>query len=362
MSTKRAPTGHEYQVQPSECLFVINNNHTSWQPNPQPSISVTPSNVVALGGNVSIHCMSENYLQMEFYLEKDERESIDAKEAEQPEVIFPILNAKAEDGGTYQCIYHSITGEGPWSVRSDKIYINVTDPSLIKPSIKLQGEPFVGMTVTIECQGPEHNLTFSLHKSRSHTATQVIPPTGSTNHFPFHTLSLEDAGNYTCQYHRRENPFVWSGPSDSVKLAVIDPKLKKPSILVQGKPVLGKYVTIECQTQGQSLIFSLHKSRNLTAVQMVEAAGDTGSFLFHMLSLEDAGNYTCRYHHKGEPFIWSEPSDPVELVLPNNPEQPFQQDHASAVTNIRQSAAVLVSLVLVLIVVEAVYSWKKGQL
>ncbi|XP_066483624.1 T-cell-interacting, activating receptor on myeloid cells protein 1-like isoform X2 [Tiliqua scincoides] len=228
------------------------------QPYPQPSISVTPSNVVALGGNVSIHCMSENYLQMEFYLEKDERKIFAIKKAEQPEVIFPILNAKAEDGGTYQCIYHSITGEGPWSFRSDKIYINVTDPSLIKPSIKLQGEPFVGMTVTIECQGPEHNLTFSLHKFRNHTATQVIPPTGSTNHFPFHTLSLEDAGNYTCQYHRRENPFVWSGPSDSVELIVID--------------------------------------------------------------------------------------------------------HASAVTNIRQSAAVLVSLVLVLIVIEAVHSWKKGQL
>ncbi|XP_066486449.1 T-cell-interacting, activating receptor on myeloid cells protein 1-like [Tiliqua scincoides] len=267
MSTKRAPTGHEYQVQPSECLFMINNNNTPWQPNPQPSISVTPSNVVALGGNVSIHCMSENYLQMEFCLEKEERKIIDGKKAEQPEVIFHILNAKAEDGGIYKCIYHPITGEGPWSDRSNKIYINVTDP-----------------------------------------------------------------------------------------------KLKKPSILVQGKPALGKNVTIECQTQGQGLIFSLHKSSNLTAVQMVEAAGDTGSFLFHMLSLEDAGNYTCHYHHKGEPFIWSEPSDPVELVLPNNPGQPFQQDHASAVTNIRQSAAVLVSLVLVLIVIEAVHSWKKGQL
>lgn len=70
--------------------------------------------------------MSENYLQMEFYLEKDEWKIIAIKKAEQPEVIFPILNAKAEDAGTYQCIYHPITGEGPWSFRSDKIYINVT--------------------------------------------------------------------------------------------------------------------------------------------------------------------------------------------------------------------------------------------
>ncbi|KAJ6654391.1 hypothetical protein lerEdw1_006984 [Lerista edwardsae] len=195
---------------------------------PKPSISVSPNHVVAEGENVSIHCRIEDRnedrknSQMEFSLvDKGKHATCARKKTETPGVTFSILNVNTANGGIYYCEYRPPEAN-QWSDVSDEIYINVTDPRLEKPSIILQGEPAVGKNVTVECQGPEQDLVFSLHNSRSLTAVRMVEADGNTAYFPFQMLRLEDAGTYTCRYHSKEKPFLWSGPSKPVDLILQD--------------------------------------------------------------------------------------------------------------------------------------------
>ncbi|KAH0626500.1 hypothetical protein JD844_001517 [Phrynosoma platyrhinos] len=136
------------------------------------------------------------------------------KVAEKDEVTFPIANAKHSDEGIYRCIFgDSYQG---WSPYSNKVHVKIRDASLSKPSIKIistQQTP-LGFNVTIECQGPETDLIFSLHKS-------IAPqPEKHRNTSTFHVFMMElaDARHYACQYRHRRNPFVWSEPSDPLEL------------------------------------------------------------------------------------------------------------------------------------------------
>ncbi|XP_065427617.1 osteoclast-associated immunoglobulin-like receptor [Chrysemys picta bellii] len=91
----------------------------------------------------------------------------------------------------------------------------------------------------------------------------------------------------------------------------------KPSISLSpsGGVPLGGAVTVWCRGWGWNMRFLLYKEGNLTTLQDAEPAGDLAEFLIRNVSRRDAGNYSCYYHHYWFSFIWSHPSDPVELVV-----------------------------------------------
>ncbi|XP_015284024.1 PREDICTED: T-cell-interacting, activating receptor on myeloid cells protein 1-like [Gekko japonicus] len=141
-----------------------------------------------------------------------------------------------------------------------------------------------------------------------------------------------------------------------VSLYTEDPSLTKPFIKVspRGKLTLGSNVTIECQSKENGLTFSLRKSGKEIASQKTEPHGNTAKFLLSVgRTEEDAGSYICQCQHRKNPFVWSEPSDPVELVVTVT---------SSTEIVVRLGAAGLVLLALGLIVAEAAYSWRKGEL
>uniref|UniRef100_A0A674JNY5 Ig-like domain-containing protein n=1 Tax=Terrapene triunguis TaxID=2587831 RepID=A0A674JNY5_9SAUR len=80
----------------------------------------------------------------------------------------------------------------------------------------------------------------------------------------------------------------------------------KPSISLRpgGGTALGQDVTVRCRVGDWTLL------------GRVEPAGAGGEFLIRSVRRGDGGSYTCYYHYATDPFSWSEPSDPVELVLP----------------------------------------------
>uniref|UniRef100_A0A803TDW5 Ig-like domain-containing protein n=1 Tax=Anolis carolinensis TaxID=28377 RepID=A0A803TDW5_ANOCA len=104
-----------------------------------------------------------------------------------------------------------------------------------KPSIKmvLQEEYPSGVNVTILCEGPENNLTFFLHKSMDLRASQETEPGSNRARFLVQIINLEDAGNYTCQYHKSGNPFVWSVPSNPAQLVVRGEEFHLDCFIVQ---------------------------------------------------------------------------------------------------------------------------------
>nr|XP_060636433.1 T-cell-interacting, activating receptor on myeloid cells protein 1-like [Anolis sagrei ordinatus] len=190
---------------------------------PKPYISIHPRGMVALGRNVSIRCWTKSEKHVEYYLTKEVKRSAttpSAKVADPCHVVFPIVNARISDGGSYWCLYHNKSSDTEWSPQSDIVYINLTDPILPKPSIEMIPINAIapGLNVTVRCRGPENGLTFALYKANMQVAFQTTKLETDTAEFPFVMLTLEDAGNYTCQYHQRGSPFVWSEPSQPVEL------------------------------------------------------------------------------------------------------------------------------------------------
>ncbi|XP_029769887.1 leukocyte immunoglobulin-like receptor subfamily A member 6 [Terrapene carolina triunguis] len=187
---------------------------------PQPTISVSPSRIVALGGSVTIRCGGW-YPGTEFFLRKAGHPNPQAQSVPygtMPE--FPIASVSREDGGNYTCEYQPITAQNRWSYPSNPIEIIVGEPSYPKPSISLRpsGGVSLGGAVTVRCQGQRRGVRFVLNKERRH-----FPPVDSDGfeaEFPISNVRREDGGSYSCSYHSRSEPFAVSYPSDPVELVV----------------------------------------------------------------------------------------------------------------------------------------------
>ncbi|KAM7134226.1 immunoglobulin superfamily member 1-like [Macrochelys suwanniensis] len=283
----------------------------------KPTVWVSPSRVVALGGSVTIRC--EGWQRsMKFFLRKaghpnpQERTVPDGTVAE-----FPIPSVGRENGGSYTCEYQSSMDQSHWSYPSDPVEIIVGEPSYPKPSISLSpsGGVSLGGAVAVWCRGQRWGMRFVLNKERRH-----FPPVDSDGFqalFPISNVRREDGGSYSCSYHSTSEPFAVSYPSDPVVLVVRDPSLPRPSISLSSTWVTapGADVTIRCQGQRRDVRFFLHKAGDLNPQRHMDPAGDGAEFHIPTVGRQHGGNYSCSYRPGSEPFVSSQPSDLVQLLV-----------------------------------------------
>ncbi|XP_065427803.1 immunoglobulin superfamily member 1-like [Chrysemys picta bellii] len=185
---------------------------------PKPSISLSPSGGVSLGGAVTVWCRGQ-HRGMRFVLNKEGRH-FPPVDSDGFEAVFPISNVSREDGGSYSCSYHSRSEPFAVSYPSDPVQLVVREPSYPKPSISLSpsGGVSLGGAVTVWCRGQHRGMRFVLNKEGRH-----FPPVDSDGFeavFPISNVSREDGGSYSCSYHSRSEPFAVSYPSDPVELVV----------------------------------------------------------------------------------------------------------------------------------------------
>nr|XP_042702422.1 immunoglobulin superfamily member 1-like isoform X2 [Chrysemys picta bellii] len=284
---------------------------------PKPTIWVSPSRAVALGGNVTIRCAGL-YPGMEFFLRKAGDPNPQVRTVPDGTVAeFPIANVSREDRGSYTCDYHSIVEQNRTSHPSDSIEVIVGEPSYPKPSIYLRPSRALslGGVVTVWCRGQHRGVRFVLNKERHH-----FPPVDSDDNeavFPISNVRREDGRSYSCSYHSRSEPFNVSYPSDPVELVVRDPSLPRPSISLSptGVTAPGADVTIRCQGQRRDVTFFLHKAGDLNPPRQMDPAEAGAEFLIPTVGRQHGGNYRCSYRLQSEPFVSSQPSDPVQLVV-----------------------------------------------
>uniref|UniRef100_A0A8C4W330 Immunoglobulin domain-containing protein n=1 Tax=Gopherus evgoodei TaxID=1825980 RepID=A0A8C4W330_9SAUR len=81
----------------------------------------------------------------------------------------------------------------------------------------------------------------------------------------------------------------------------------------------GADVTIWCQGQRQDVRFFLHKTGDLNPQQHMDPAGAGAEFRIPTVGRQHGGNYSCSYRPRSEPFVSSQPSDPVQLVIGSYP-------------------------------------------
>nr|XP_023970168.1 T-cell-interacting, activating receptor on myeloid cells protein 1-like isoform X1 [Chrysemys picta bellii] len=63
------------------------------------------------------------------------------------------------------------------------------------------------------------------------------------------------------------------------------------------------------------MTFFLHKAGDLNPQRHMDPAGAGAEFRIPTVGRQHGGNYSCSYQNRSEPFVFSEPSDPVELVV-----------------------------------------------
>uniref|UniRef100_A0A8C3FDH0 Ig-like domain-containing protein n=1 Tax=Chrysemys picta bellii TaxID=8478 RepID=A0A8C3FDH0_CHRPI len=185
-----------------------------------------------------------------------------------------------------------------------------------QPSISLSptGVTAPGADVTIRCQGQRWDVRFFLHKAGDLNPQRHIDPAGDGAEFRIPTVGRQHRGNYSCSYRPRSEPFVSSQPSDPVQLVVAG---EGPSISLSPTGVIasGANVTIRCQGQRWDVRFFLHKAGDLNPQRHMDPAGDGAKFRIPTVGRQHRGNYSCSYRPRSEPFVSSEPSDPVQLVV-----------------------------------------------
>ncbi|XP_044844261.1 immunoglobulin superfamily member 1-like [Mauremys mutica] len=187
---------------------------------PKPSISLSPSWGVSLGGAVAIRCWGQRR-GVRFVLNKEGRH-FPSVDSDGFEAVFLISIVSREDGGSYSCSYHSRSEPFAVSYPSDPVELVVRDRSLPRPSISLSptGVTAPGADATIRCQGQRRDVRFFLHKAGDLNPQRHMDPAGAGAEFRIPSMGQQHGGSYSCSYRPRSEPFVSSYASSSVELVV----------------------------------------------------------------------------------------------------------------------------------------------
>uniref|UniRef100_A0A674K879 Ig-like domain-containing protein n=1 Tax=Terrapene triunguis TaxID=2587831 RepID=A0A674K879_9SAUR len=285
----------------------------------KPTIWVSPSRVVALGGSVTIRCEGL-YPGMKFFLHKAGHPNLQEQSVPDGTVAeFPIRSVGREDGGSYTCDYRSITDQNITSQLSDPVKIIVGGEggawlSILAPSPTPSQIP-MGSLHRWDAQSQHRGVRFVLNKERRHF--EAMDSDDFEAVFPISNMSREQSGSYSCSYHSRSEPFAVSYPSDPMELVVRGCEFRKPTIWVSPSRVvaLGGSVTIRCEGSDPGMEFFLRKAGHLNPQAQSVPNGTVAEFPIPSVSREDGGNYTCDYRSIAEQNHTSHPSDPIKIIV-----------------------------------------------
>ncbi|XP_037586966.1 immunoglobulin superfamily member 1 isoform X2 [Cebus imitator] len=317
---------------------------------PKPWLFAEPSSVVPMGQNVTLWCQGPVH-GVGYILHKEGgATSMQLWGSTSNDGVFPITNISAASMGRYSCCYHPDWTSSIKIQPSNTLELIVTG-LLPKPSLLAQPGPMVapGENMTLQCQGELPDSTFVLLKKGTQEPLEQQKPSGYRADFWMSAVRGEDSGIYSCVYYLDSAPFAASYHSDSLEIWVTD-KPPKPSLSAWPSTMfkLGKDITLQCRGPLPGVEFVLEHDGEEAPQQFSE----DGDFVINNVEGKGIGNYSCSYRLQAYPDIWSEPSDPLELV---GAAGPLAQE--CTVGNIVRSTLIVV-VVVALGVVLAI-EWKK---
>ncbi|XP_004685863.1 PREDICTED: immunoglobulin superfamily member 1 isoform X2 [Condylura cristata] len=317
---------------------------------PKPWLFAEPSSVVPMGQNVTLWCQGPVH-GVGYILHKEkEATSLQLWGSTSNDGSFSITNISGASIGRYSCCYHP-DWTSPIKIQQSNIVELIVTGLLPKPSLLAQPGPMVapGENMTLQCQGELPDSTFVLLKEGTQEPLEQQRPGGYRADFWMPALRGEDSGTYSCVYYLDSAPFAASNHSDSLEIWVTD-KPPKPSLSAWPNSIfkLGKDITLQCRGPLPGVEFVLEHEGEAAPQQFSE----DGDFVINNVEGKGIGNYSCSYRLQAYPDIWSEPSDPLELV---GAAGPVAQE--CTVGNIVRSSLIVV-VVVALGVVLAI-EWKK---
>uniref|UniRef100_A0A2K6TVJ5 Ig-like domain-containing protein n=1 Tax=Saimiri boliviensis boliviensis TaxID=39432 RepID=A0A2K6TVJ5_SAIBB len=184
-----------------------------------------------------------------------------------------------------------------------------------------------GSPVTLRCQGSLETQEYRLYRGRKAASWIMRIPQElvKKGQFPIQSIAWEHTGPYRCQYRGRT---YWSAFSDLLELVVTGAYIK-PTLLALPSPVVtpGGNVTLQCGSQVAFDGFTLCKEGEDEHPPCLNSHVRThGSswavFPVGPVSPSRRWTYRCYGYGSSSPYVWSLPSDVLELLVPGVSKKP----------------------------------------
>ncbi|XP_064438048.1 leukocyte immunoglobulin-like receptor subfamily A member 6 isoform X3 [Mirounga angustirostris] len=324
-----SPTGWSELSDPLELVV------TGWHG--KPSLSALPSPVVTSGGNVTLQCGSWFGFDRFVLMEEGERQpswTLDSQRAPSGrfQALFPVGPVTPSPRSTFRCYGYYNNNPQVWSYPSDPLELLVSG-ALGKPSLLTQQGPVVtsGQNLTLQCRSDVGYDRFALSKEGARDPPQLLgrqPQAGlSGADFYLGPVRPSHGGQYAC-YGGRKLSSEWSAPSDPLDILVAGQLPYTPSLSVQPGPTVtsGENVTLLCQSWSSEDTFLLSKEGAADPPLRLRSKRRAGQhqaeFSMSPVTSAHGGTYRCYGSSRASPYLLSQPSDPLELLVSGPPTDP----------------------------------------
>ncbi|XP_056652619.1 platelet glycoprotein VI-like isoform X2 [Monodelphis domestica] len=176
-----------------------------------------------------------------------------------------------------------------------------------------------GADVILWCQGVPEVDMYRLERlgtSDDYRDQPGLPGPRPQARFSLGSASATVAGKYRCSYR---NGSYWSKPSSQLEL-VVTGVYGKPSFSVQPGPEVlwGKSVTFSCESQFSFNMFAVAKEGR-AGIWRTQEGKSPARFPILTVAADHAGTYLCYAFDSHFPYLWTAPSDPLELKVTGVP-------------------------------------------
>ncbi|KAJ1073136.1 hypothetical protein K5549_015369 [Capra hircus] len=195
-----------------------------------------------------------------------------------------------------------------------------------KPSLSAWPSPMVplGQTVTLQCHFHSPLKIFRLFKTDGAGLPEL-----HGNHFNNFTLgpvTREHAGSYTCSGFS-SSLFEFSRHSDPLQIVVTGrfPARNEPA---HPSPLMraGENVTLRCHSLLWFDEFILHQENSPGHFQrhgqILTGGHVPADFFIGPMTSVNVGTYRCYGSLRHSPYVWSAPSDPVDIIITGRSRKP----------------------------------------
>ncbi|XP_059237497.1 leukocyte immunoglobulin-like receptor subfamily B member 3 isoform X4 [Mustela nigripes] len=344
---------------------------------PKPTIWAEPGSVMPWGTSVTIWCQGGLEAQ-EYRLYKDGESRVwDRQEPleSRDKAKFSITHMTDVHAGRYHCNYFSPTG---WSEPSDPLELVVVTGLLDKPRLSAQPSPVVtsggnvtlqcasqmrfhsntpqiwsdpsdplellvsgvsgkpslltqqdtvvtyGQSLTLQCRSDVSYNRFALSKEGAPDPPRQLGRQTQAGlsgaDFPLGPVRPSHGGRYMC-YGGHTLSSEWSAPSEPLDILLAGQLPYTPSLSVQPGPTVapGENVTLLCQSQSSMDTFLLSKEGAadppLRLRSQYRAGQHQAEFSMSPVTSAHGGTYRCYGSASTSPYLLSQPSDPLELLV-----------------------------------------------
>nr|AEL12459.1 immunoglobulin A Fc fragment receptor [Sus scrofa] len=196
-------------------------------------------------------------------------------------------------------------------------------------------------SVKILCWGTPESYLYQLEIMRNSTYEVVEEKLRfqKAAEFIINHMDTNTAGRYRCRYKKQ---YSWSEYSEALEL-VVTGLYDKPFLFADEGLVVrpGENISLQCSSAHMAFDRYSLSSEGGAALSLHQNGRRQGAFILGPVNLGFSGNYTCYGWYSGSPYVWSAPSDALELVVTDTTNQGSAMGNA-----IRMGVAGLVLVVL----------------